>query len=73
MEYFLRIMRKPGENHKCNRNGGGEKAGFQRVGSRSDKVSCGFWVGVRRMAQTAVSLCAAWLLLQMETFGDGHN
>lgn len=65
MEYFGMGMRKPGENHKWNRNEGGEKAGLQRVDWRSDEVNS--WVGVRRVAQTAVSLCA-WLLLQMETF-----
>lgn len=75
MEYFQRSMRerKPGENLKWNRNGGGEKDGLQRVDSRSDKVSCGIWAGVRRMAQTAKSLCTAWLPLQIEAFEDRHN
>lgn len=31
-------------------------------------MSCGSWVEAGRIAQTGVSLCAAWLLLQMETF-----
>lgn len=43
MEYFGRDMRKPGENHKCNRNGGGVKAGLQRMDWRNDDVSCGSW------------------------------
>lgn len=73
VEYFRRAMRKPEENHKWNRNGGGKKAGLQRVDSRNAKVSCGFWARMRRMAQTAKSLCAAWLLLQMETFEDRRN
>lgn len=34
MEYFGRGMRQPGEYHRWNRNGGGEKAG---LGSRLEE------------------------------------
>lgn len=62
-----------GVDHKKDRNERGDKFAFNTVDRRIEKMICRSWAGLQRRAQIGGSLCAAWLLLQIQCFEARHH